>query len=851
MINEYLLSIIVLVIAVLPAFVWRPTRSLSVVLICLYVAFLVMHWPFVTGVSGTVHDTENGYLKPFILYKQWLDAGIKLGWNPYWGGGQPLGLLNNFIFLPTYTPLLLLDSVLGLRLNAVVMFNWAWMLLHLLMCTGATLAASSILKSRWSCLFVTTPLLFGSFWGGLIAPVPPVVLFLSVYLLFFWYNAWKEQSFTWLVLFVAAAAFSLNFYIPHYVIITLAVSIASFCVFTVYKKGIFHRFKDIDVGQFLNKSTVIKSGVLLAVFALFAAPFIHMFVETLDFVSPTRGFTVQGETALGNDVFQQGVGVNLSSWTLLTDKAAGYENLNSSAHWPMYIGSVATVLCAYGLVSLSIPWVVVTSVILIFISFGVGTWLWDFMTTYVPFMSFLRDSFPFVGVVVFFLLVIGASVIENQAPFRQQAVNVVLNYLLAVLLLAILVVAAPNVSRDSETFAVIAAVLLGFYILINTIFRDIRYVKSLGVIGLLLLLVFECGSVALGRAGLYRSNKLAEVQEFVYPTQWQSVNKQVRMPFDLDAMFSKQAIWLSLTNGSMFLLQKDFARYARVKYSCVPTRTCSKADLANVNLRGANLTGEISRAANLRSESGSIFVLYPHDSSNEGKENLKSVGSDRFFDTPLKVTKSSLSPNELKTVCSALLIVRDPEGSTKLPDEVRFRQLGTSTDRASEGYFSAVSKNSYSGEKLLVSQYDFEDCLKEVTDRSKLPLTIDDPFIEGNVRIILLEDPDLDFVVPLESHNPNSIRLLAHSRNKSLLLRKENYHPNWDLTVNSAPHKIDRTSENFQIVSLDPGLNNLVFSYKSTYDSLHKVTQKGLFFLYLFMIVVLGFYKGGLRKMGF
>ena len=240
MINEYLSSIIVLVIAVLPAVAWRPTRSLSVVLICLYVAFLVMHWPFVTGISGTVHDTENGYLKPFILYKQWLDAGIKLGWNPYWGGGQPLGLLNNFIFLPTYAPLLLLDSVLGLRLNAVVMFNWAWILLHLLMCTGATLAAFSILKSRWSCLFVTTPLLFGSFWGGLIAPVPPVVLCLSVYLLFFWYNAWKEKSFTWLVLFVAAAAFSLNFYIPHYVIITLVVSIASFSVFEAHKKAIFH-----------------------------------------------------------------------------------------------------------------------------------------------------------------------------------------------------------------------------------------------------------------------------------------------------------------------------------------------------------------------------------------------------------------------------------------------------------------------------------------------------------------------------------------------------------------------------------------------------------------------------------
>jgi hypothetical protein len=226
------------------------------------------------------------------------------------------------------------------------------------------------------------------------------------------------------------------------------------------------------------------------------------------------------------------------------------------------------------------------------------------------------------------------------------------------------------------------------------------------------------------------------------------------------------------------------------------------------------------------------------------------VGRDRFFDAPLKVTKSSSSPNELKTVCSALLIVRDPEGSTKLPDEVRFRQLGVNNDRASEGYFSAVSKSSYSGENLLVSQYDFEDCLKGMTNQSKLPLTIDDPSIEGDVRIILLEDPSLDFVVPLESHNPNSIRLLAYSRNKSLLLRKENYHPNWDLTVNSAPHKIDRTSENFQIISLDPGLNDLVFNYESIYDLLHKVTQKGLFFLYLFMILVLGFYKGGLRKKG-
>lgn len=817
MINEYLLSIIVLVIAVLPAVVWRPTRGLSVVLICLYVAFLVMHWPFVTGISGTVHDTENGYLKPFILYKQWLDAGIKLGWNPYWGGGQPLGLLNNFIFLPTYAPLLLLDSVLGLRLNAVVMFNWAWMLLHLLMCTGATLAAFSILRSRWSCLFVTTPLLFGSFWGGLIAAVPAVVLCLSVYLLFFWYNAWKEQSFTWLVLFVAATAFSLHSYIPHYVIITLVVSIASFVVLEAHKKGIFHRFKDIDVGQFLNKSTVIKSGVLLAVFVLFAAPFIHMFVETLDFVSPTRGFTVQGETTLGNTGFQQGIGVNLSSWTLLTDRAADYDEVPYArvllyAHWPMYIGALAAILCAYGFVSLSIPWIGLTAAVLAVISLGPGTWLWDAMITYVPFMGFLRQPFPFVGVVVFLFLIVGASVIENQVLFRQKAVNVVLNYLSAVFLLAILIVAAPNTSRDSVIYASIAAVLLGFYILLNTIFRDIRYVKSLGTIALLLLLVFECGSIALQRAGRYPPNNVPEVQALIYPTQWQAVNNHYRMPYDWHAMFSKQAIWLSLTNNSMFLLQKDFAQYARKKYSCEPTRNC-------------------------RSESGSSFVLYPHD----GKENLRSVGRDRFFDAPLKVTKSSFSPNELKTICSALLIVRDPKGSTKLPDELRFRQLG-------EGYLSAYLKRGYVGQDLLVKQYELDSCLEGGAIGANVPLTIDNPSIEGDVRIILLEDPSLDFVVPLESHNPNSIRLLAYSRNKSLLLRKENYHPNWGLTINSAPHKIDRTSENFQIISLDPGLNDLVFNYESIYDLLHKVTQKGLFFLYLFMILVLGFYKGGLRK---
>ena len=186
-----------------------------------------------------------------------------------------------------------------------------------------------------------------------------------------------------------------------------------------------------------------------------------------------------------------------------------------------------------------------------------------------------------------------------------------------------------------------------------------------------------------------------------------------------------------------------------------------------------------------------------------------------------------------------------------LPDEVRFRQLGTSTDQASEAYFSAVFKSSYSGGNLLVSQYDFEDCLKEVTNGSKLLLTSDYSAIEEDVFVVFLEDPNMDFVVPLESHNPNSIRLLAHSRNKSLLLRKENYHPNWDLTVNSAPHKIDRTSENFQVISLDPGLNDLVFNYASIYDLLHKVTQKSLFFFYCFMIVVLGFYKGGTRRMGF
>jgi hypothetical protein len=646
------------------------------------------------------------------------------------------------------------------------------------------------------------------------------------------------------------------------VLITLAISITSFCIFKANKQAIFHQFKELIYFQFLNKSIILKSGVLLVVFALFASPFIHMFIETLDFVSPTRGFTVQGEMSLTNDVFQQGVGVNLSSWTLLTDRTVGYDRLNfdlvmDRAHWPMYIGAVATTLCAYGLVSLSIPWIVVTTTILAVISFGPGSWLWDSLITYVPFMDLVRHSFPFVGVVVFLFLIIGASVIENQAPFRQNVVNLVLNYLCAVLLLAILIVAALTDLQvwswiaNPVVFGGLAAVLLGFYILINTKFRNIRYANSLGTVSLLLLLVFECGSVALGRADRFfqypSPSNVPEVKEFVYPTQWQSINSEYRIPFDWDAMFSKQAIWLSLTNDSMFLLQKDFARYARKKYSCIPTQNCSKEDLSGVNLGESSLTGANPRPANLKFESESSFVLYPH----EGKENVRSVGSDRFFDSPLKVTKSSSSPNELKAVCSALLIVRDSEGFTQLPDKVRFRQLGTSTDRASEGYFSAVSKNSHSGENLLVSQYDFGDCLKEVRGGSKLLLTIVDPSIEGDVHVVLLEDSKLDFVVPLESHNPNSIRILARTHDKALLLRKENYHPNWDLTVNNARHKIDRTTENFQIISLDPGLNDLVFSYESIYDLLHKVTQKGLIFFYFFMIIVLGFYKGGLRKIGF
>jgi hypothetical protein len=284
----------------------------------------------------------------------------------------------------------------------------------------------------------------------------------------------------------------------------------------------------------------------------------------------------------------------------------------------------------------------------------------------------------------------------------------------------------------------------------------------------------------------------------------------------------------------MFLLQKNFARYAKNKYSCHPTKNCSKADLSKVNLAETSLTGANPRAANIRSELGSIFVLYPHDSTNEGENYLKSVGGDRFFDSPLKVTKSSSSPNELKTVCSVLLIVRDPEGSLVLPDEVKFRQLG-------KGYLSTYLKRGYVGQDLLVKQYELNSCLEGGAIRTDVPLTIDDPSIEVDVRIILLEDPNLDFVVPLESHNPNSIRVLAYSHDKSLLLRKENYHPNWNLTVNHAPHKIDRTSENFQIISLDPGVNDLVFTYESIYDLLHRFTLSGLFFFYFCMIIVLSF----------
>jgi len=195
--------ILINLLAIAPILAWRKTRNLTLPVLAIYGAFILIHWDFIIGNEVTYHDTAWTLESWTALMQQWIDSGVSLGWNPYWGAGQPFSLYNNISDVIPMVAFAYLFKALGLKFTPLIFFNLIWLFGYLNICTGSLLLFRLVYKKRLICLLGFFTLLFGGlFYSDAGEPLGAFILSFLPYLVFLIIIFYKTQDWRALLFFL-------------------------------------------------------------------------------------------------------------------------------------------------------------------------------------------------------------------------------------------------------------------------------------------------------------------------------------------------------------------------------------------------------------------------------------------------------------------------------------------------------------------------------------------------------------------------------------------------------------------------------------------------------------------------
>lgn len=515
--------VIIVFTALLPILFWEKTRRTASFVGISYLLFIYLYQDFVLGKIAASHDTYWGYTYFYSLARQWVVSGVAFGWNPYIGGGQPLALLSNYLLHSPVFIFAKLFSFLEWNFSYEQFFSLLWVFNHLWICTGVYLLLYLLLDSFISSLFGMLTLLLGGFFQAeLASPNGYYVLVFLPYLLFFIILFWKHEKWGGMYLFAALLGLAVNYNNPAYIFIYLLVLLLSYLLVNI------RSIKSI-IGSFFAfiKEKPYRCIIAAILFIVPALPFMYSYFEMGDYVSPTRGFTVRGQT-VSNAGFQPPVVAPLESYKVLYNWDINDFFLNT--HTSFYIGLLPFIM------------------------------LFVAMFFLIKFAEFRKKSGVFALSAVF-LALIGAgnsspvpiwSLLENLPLFNM--VRHTFPFAIGATFFLILI--------SSET-------LLQLFKTTNFSWLNFKAKISVQYFALFFLFALHLGS--LGYFSNMRIHNLPvnsdtvapkekiHLKEFRYPSEWSlDGKKSPPIPYDLTGIIQKESILTNPDPQFNFMLHKDF-----------------------------------------------------------------------------------------------------------------------------------------------------------------------------------------------------------------------------------------------------------------------------------------------------
>jgi hypothetical protein len=464
-----------------------------------------------------------------LFFKQWFDKAIPFGWNPFSGGGEPFYLLSNSLLWPQWLVFGWLNKLI--EINPIRLFNLYWTFQYIHFCVGCFLLFLILYDDLKTSIFCFLSLVCsGMFFVNLGQPTGLKIIYYYPYILFCLISAVRTRQIYGLMLSMIILGISVNHYIPHYLILCVALFIIFAFIF--HGDNLWNYFRKIQ-----KKRRLITLAAVTTTLA--ASTFIFLFFEIQHYISPTRGGTTPGGAVqYGATGFQDCVNAPLWGYRVILDQLIPYRQ---NIHHGFYFGIVALLFLPLSIFKLRDKYyltILASAASILLFSTGNDFWGYNFLIKYVPTFNMIRHSFGLAQFACLLLICLAGYGFKAWMAEHNNRTTL----LLAILCYVVMIRFSPKI--HTTTFGFIAIVVLSIWFCIRIRYQHENQVVC-GFYWLIVLIVVLDLSFFYS---IYPKNPLKnqavhQLADIVYPQErtFFSPPSLFRIPPDISPLIFKKA----------------------------------------------------------------------------------------------------------------------------------------------------------------------------------------------------------------------------------------------------------------------------------------------------------------------
>lgn len=550
----YLILSFLFIFSVLPLWLWRPSRKLTIPFTALFAVKIYTLLDFIDGIKSACHDTL-GQQFAFAITRQWQVAQVAMDWNPFLTAGQPFAVMTNIVFWVPVIVLARLVAFLHTDLSSLQFSNAVYFYFLFQVSVGTAMLLQLLYRNRFVSLFGVASIILGGFFTeSLSEPTSFLMLPFVPYLLFFLVYFLRYRSWFALAVFLLFLGDTFNHYNP---VFPALFEVLFFAILATFPGSQFR----VALREIFLKP--LRLAICAGLFLISFAPGVYGFYQMQDYVSPTRGFTQYGKVSDSSSGLQKPIVAEPAYYTALFDRNYFNPIYPIPGHFGFYLGITPFFLLFFSLRPILTNPIVrslaLTSLFFAVFSLGKGTPVWGWLLNNVPFVNLIRHPAWFSPWVSLLTLVISMAGMRELLNRRVSWKYKVAAYFMG--LTGWLVLRGSFHLVDYWFMGSLS--LLALYAIQFRIAR-IKISPKWLFLPIFLFHASETGSYSLVKAdSILCTFKSYPITTMNYPTNWSATCEPCKAfgPIDLWPAIDKEIIWSHTNPNYMYMMPKGFVEF--------------------------------------------------------------------------------------------------------------------------------------------------------------------------------------------------------------------------------------------------------------------------------------------------